>query len=227
MPREGKTASLSTSLRGALATKQSIPPFARLDGLLRGACHPAALCADRVARNDPEGACHVLRVIARECEASSTPRLLGSSIAVSGILDRPVPSTPRLRRGSRARRSFSEGGKPGEDDQQGQMQSSDTLCREIAGARALSINAHHKPARHRQRMRVIQYSRDAGAGIEKPRRTGYPACAGYDGLLFCRRAEALTKAASRATTSGKRPFENCTPPLPRHREKRRQRHLGT
>jgi len=29
-------------------------------------------------------------------------------------------------------------------------------------------------------MRVIQYSRDAGAGIEKPRRTGYPACAGYD-----------------------------------------------
>ena len=58
MPRECETASLSTSLRGALATKQSIPPFARLDGLLRGACHPAALCADRVARNDPEGACH-------------------------------------------------------------------------------------------------------------------------------------------------------------------------
>jgi hypothetical protein len=70
MPREGKTASLSTSLRGALATKQSIPPFARLDGLLRGACHPAALCADRVARNDPEGACHVLCVIACECDFS-------------------------------------------------------------------------------------------------------------------------------------------------------------
>src|SRR6476646_9343962 len=66
-PREGETASLSTSLRGALATKQSFPPFARLDGLLRGACHPAALCADRVARNDPEGACHVLCVVTRAC----------------------------------------------------------------------------------------------------------------------------------------------------------------
>jgi hypothetical protein len=90
VPRECETASLSTSLRGALATKQSIPPFARLDGLLRGACHPAALCADRVARNDPEGARHVLCVIARECEASSTPRPLDSSTDVSGILDRPV-----------------------------------------------------------------------------------------------------------------------------------------
>ena len=27
---------------------------ARRDGLLRGACHPAALCAYRVARNDEE-----------------------------------------------------------------------------------------------------------------------------------------------------------------------------
>jgi hypothetical protein len=135
MPRECETASLSTSLRGALATKQSIPPFARLDGLLRGACHPAALRADRVARNDPEGACHVLCVIARlvrNCalgEASTTRRPLGSSADASGILDRPVPSTPtafvrrrtsavkRLRRGSAvvARRSFSEGGEPGDD----------------------------------------------------------------------------------------------------------------
>jgi hypothetical protein len=68
-------------------------------------------------------------VMPRECGASSTPRLPGSSTAVSGILDRPVPATPtafvrrrtsavkRLRRGSAvvARRSFSEGGKPGED----------------------------------------------------------------------------------------------------------------
>jgi hypothetical protein len=29
-------------------------------------------------------------------------------------------------------------------------------------------------------LREIQYSRDAGDGIEKPRRTGYPAGAGYD-----------------------------------------------
>ena len=129
MPRECETASLSTSLRGALATKQSIPPFARLDGLLRGACHPAARCADRVARNDPEGACHVLCVIARKCGRSSTPRLLGASVDVCRILDRPVPATPtafvrrrtsavkRLRRGFAvlARRSFSEGGKPGDD----------------------------------------------------------------------------------------------------------------
>src|SRR5438874_2013659 len=40
------------SLRGALATKQSILPFARIDGLLRGACHRAALRADPLARND-------------------------------------------------------------------------------------------------------------------------------------------------------------------------------
>jgi hypothetical protein len=35
-----------------------------------------------------------------------------------GVLDRPVPATPRLRRGFAvlARRSFSEGGKPGDDE---------------------------------------------------------------------------------------------------------------
>src|ERR1700676_2525994 len=32
-------------------------------------------------------------------------------------------------------------------------------------------------------LRVIQYSRDGCDGIEKPRRTGYPACAGYDDLF--------------------------------------------
>jgi hypothetical protein len=65
------------------------------------------------------------------------------------------------------------------------VQSSGKSCRENAKVRVLSINAHHKPGRHRQRMRVIQYSRDAGAGNEKPRRTGCPAaCAGYDGFCF-------------------------------------------
>jgi hypothetical protein len=94
---------LSPGRRGG---EQSIP-HARLDGLLR------------CARNDPEGACHVLCVIARECEASSTLRLLGSSADASGILDRPVPATPRLRRGSAvlARRNFSEGGEPGDDQE--------------------------------------------------------------------------------------------------------------
>jgi len=38
--------------------------------------------------------------------------------------------------------------------------------------------------RHHPRMRVIQYSRDADDGVEKPRRTGYPACAGYDDRVW-------------------------------------------
>jgi hypothetical protein len=38
-------------------------------------------------------------VMLRESGASSAPRPIGSSTAVSGILGRPVPSTPRLRRG--------------------------------------------------------------------------------------------------------------------------------
>src|SRR3954447_15009081 len=33
----------TTSLRGALATRQSIPPSTRSDGLLRGACHRAGI----------------------------------------------------------------------------------------------------------------------------------------------------------------------------------------
>jgi len=37
-----------------------------------------------------------------------------------------------------------------------------------------------KLSRHHPRKRVIQYPRDASDGIEKPRRTGYPAFAGYD-----------------------------------------------
>jgi hypothetical protein len=31
---------------------------------------------------------------------------------------------------------------------------------------------------------MIQYSRDIGDIMVKPRRTGYPACAGYDGYLL-------------------------------------------
>jgi hypothetical protein len=34
--------------------------------------------------------------------------------------------------------------------------------------------------RHHPRKRVIQYSRDVSDRAEKPRRTGYPAFAGYD-----------------------------------------------
>jgi hypothetical protein len=32
--------------------------------------------------------------------------------------------------------------------------------------------------------RAIQYSRDPSDGIDEPRRTGYPACAGYDDTLL-------------------------------------------
>src|ERR1700694_4221404 len=45
----------SASLRGAQATKQSIPPFRR-HGLLRGVYHRASLCADPLARSGVEGA---------------------------------------------------------------------------------------------------------------------------------------------------------------------------
>src|SRR5258706_1805672 len=43
---------VSSSLRGATATKQSISCSDLENGLLRGACHRAALCADPLARND-------------------------------------------------------------------------------------------------------------------------------------------------------------------------------
>ena len=39
----------------------------------------------------------------------------------------------------------------------------------------------HTYSRHRPRRRAIQYSRGVSDGIERPRRTGYPAFAGYDG----------------------------------------------
>ena len=56
-------------------------------------------------------------VMPRACGASSTPRPLGPSTAASGILDRPIPSTPGFDEGRefRARRSFGEGGKSGDD----------------------------------------------------------------------------------------------------------------
>ncbi|RXH19707.1 hypothetical protein EAS54_05845 [Bradyrhizobium guangzhouense] len=57
---------------------------------------------------------------------SHSPRRRGIQYAAAsrlnhcclGVLDRPVPAPPRLRRGLHqrsARRSFSEGGKPGDD----------------------------------------------------------------------------------------------------------------
>ncbi|RXG90167.1 hypothetical protein EAS61_26740 [Bradyrhizobium zhanjiangense] len=47
-----QTPSSPSSLRGALATKQSRVSPRWQSGLLRGACHRAALRADPLARND-------------------------------------------------------------------------------------------------------------------------------------------------------------------------------
>ena len=52
--------------------------------------------------------------------------------------------------------------------------------------------------RHHPRRRVIKYSTDADDGIERPRRTGYPACAGYDGCICSGdRANDLRRANAR------------------------------
>ncbi len=54
----------------------------------------------------------------RLLRASSTPRPLGSRTAASGIPDRPLPSTPRLRRGRKQGRAeaLAEAGEAGDDD---------------------------------------------------------------------------------------------------------------
>ncbi len=57
------------------------------------------------------------------------------------------------------------------------------LCLEMATRHTLAVIT--RLVRNCALVRVIQYSRDASDGIEKPRCTGYPACAGYDGHLWC------------------------------------------
>ena len=99
---------LSPGRRGG---EQSIP-HARLDGLLRGACHRARIRATRwLAMTRKE------RATFSQSSPANARRpvrcgFLGSSADASGILDRPVPATPtafirrrtsavkRLRRGS-------------------------------------------------------------------------------------------------------------------------------
>jgi hypothetical protein len=46
--------------------------------------------------------------------------------------------------------------------------------------------------------RAIQYSRDADDGVERPRRTGYPACARYDGVVWAAPAPSLRGAERRS-----------------------------
>src|SRR4051794_31568816 len=48
------------------------------------------------------------------------------------------------------------------------------------------MRSRHAPGCHHPRTRVIQYSRDSSDSTEKPRRTGYPACAGYDTAVDAR-----------------------------------------
>jgi hypothetical protein len=88
---------------------------------------------------DERGSAHCLSsrplsVIPRESGVSSTPRPIDSITDVSGILGRPVPSPPRLRRAmnSLGRRSFSEGGKPGDDSQVSNFKQRQTHFRDLA-----------------------------------------------------------------------------------------------
>jgi hypothetical protein len=62
----------------SVATKQSIPPQLR-NGLLRGACHPAALRADRVARNDEDN---------KKAPAGAFPKIRDEEV-ISGRWPRP------------------------------------------------------------------------------------------------------------------------------------------
>ena len=53
-------------------------------------------------------------------------------------------------------------------------------------------------SRHRPRRRTIQYSRGSSNGIDRPRRTGYPACAGYDGRVALQYFIVIASAAKQS-----------------------------
>jgi hypothetical protein len=79
------------------------------------------------------------------------------------------------------------------------MQTSGSLSREIAPSYAVVIV---RLVRNCALGRTIQYPRDSSDRTEKPQRTGYPACAGYDGRCgapvfprHCERSEAIHLAA--------------------------------
>ncbi len=57
----------------------------------------------------------------------------------------------------------------------------DCFAEPVIGAHSRDPLARNDgPNCHRPRRRAIQYSRESSNGIERPRRTGYPAFAGYD-----------------------------------------------
>jgi len=58
----------------------------------------------------------------------------------------------------------------------------------------------YKLSRHRPRKRTIQYSRGSSDLTDKPRRTGFPACAGNDGRRC--RAKSSTPAVRSSTSPG-------------------------
>jgi hypothetical protein len=119
----------TTSLRGALATKQSIPPFARLDGLLRGACHRARIRATRwlamtrqeratFSASSPANARRPVRCGFSVLSLTSLEYWIARSPATpTAFVRRRTSAVKRLRRGSAVvvRRSVSEGGKPRDD----------------------------------------------------------------------------------------------------------------
>jgi hypothetical protein len=56
-----------------------------------------------------------------------------------------------------------------------------TLAMTVLGCLKLEFEPRNALNCHHPRRRVIQYSRDANDGTERPRRTGYSAFAEYDG----------------------------------------------
>ena len=83
------------------------------------------------------------------------------------------------------------------------------------------------PHCHHPRKRVIQYSRDAGDGIERPRRTGYPACAGYDDRVwscaFPHATSSFKTPCSRHRSQSNRRYGTTTPCSSDTRRRRRSR----
>jgi hypothetical protein len=95
---------------------------------------------------------------------------------------------------------------------------------------AATPGCHHPPPGRRNAppddrlQRMIQYSRDASDGIERPRRTGYPAFAGYDDLLRSGRSH---RARVRATPlADPAPAVSANPQESSRRPSRRSSRLG-
>lgn len=106
----------------------------------------------------------------------------------------------------------------------------DKLAQMMRRGREVTFNCHHP------RTRVIQYSRDGSDRIEKPRRSGYPACAGCDGCGYgdalghgqkdLADATAQLKAVPAVPPRSYRRCRWCRLQLPRHRCRSRRGRAG-